>query len=110
MYDELTDTDLAVMDRQMLNVCPFGPLTRDEYDSVVAYEQYQMESVAEYERLEAMPRCQGRPAVAENSECDSCGKVKDVVYGQTACTLGYPGHPGAEFTEFRICGDCLTDH
>jgi hypothetical protein len=76
-------------------------MSRDE-----SYERYQAEAAAEYERLRRLPRVNGLEAVAENAECERCGKRVVVVYARVACTLGYPGHPGAEFTQFQVCADC----
>jgi hypothetical protein len=36
--------------------------------------------------------------------CDSCGKF--AVEVKAVCTLGYPGHPGAEFTSYHRCTNC----
>lgn len=77
-------------------------------DGLEAYRQYHEDMENEMQLLDAMPKLDGRPAVALNRECDQCGQVKPVLYGQDACTLGYPGHPGAEFTSFQLCEDCLT--
>jgi hypothetical protein len=66
---------------------------------------YYAELEAEQERLAKLPRVDGLSAVDEDGECDRCGE-RAVLYGRTACTLGYPGHPGAEFTTFQICAPC----
>lgn len=51
------------------------------------------------EREEAAFRAAGNRSV-----CDACGER--AVRHRTACTLGYPGHPGAEFTEYHTCEAC----
>jgi hypothetical protein len=73
-----------------------------------AYLAWCEESEREQERLQREPRVKGRPASSFDAECDRCGKVKPVLYATDACTIGYPGHPGAEWTTFETCADCLT--
>jgi len=63
---------------------------------------------AEHEKLMALGSFKGHQAAALDAECDRCGQVRDVLYEQTACTLGYPGHPGAEWTAFQVCQGCLS--
>lgn len=70
-------------------------------------EEYYEALEAEHKALEAIPPVGGHRACALDSECDSCGKKKSVLFSHTAATLGYPGHPGVEYTEFRICENCL---
>jgi hypothetical protein len=73
-------------------------MTEDEY-----YEAMEREHLA----LQAVPKVKGHEAVSFDGECDRCGKTKHILYGHTACTLGYPGHPGAEFTQFQVCEECV---
>lgn len=61
---------------------------------------------AEMERLAAIPPVLGCPAVAEAAECDGCGRT-ETLYGRSAYTLGWAGHPGAEVTAFQVCASCL---
>jgi hypothetical protein len=77
-------------------------------EALEGYRQYHEDLEREMATLQAMPRLNGRAAIALDSECDQCGQVKPVLYGQDACTLGYPGHPGAEWTTFQLCEPCLT--
>ena len=77
-------------------------------EGVEAYRKYHEDMEREMRTLESTPRLDGRPAVALEAECDQCGQRKPVLYGQDACTLGYPGHPGAEWTSFQLCEQCLT--
>jgi hypothetical protein len=72
-----------------------------------AYDRYCEEAAAEHKRLMKIPMVKGCPAVEESGKCEGCGK-ETVLYSRTSCTLGYPGHPGAEFTDFHICEGCLT--
>jgi hypothetical protein len=83
----------------------FGPPMSNE--EAAAYDAYHAEMEAEHERLMAIPPVKGHRAKVESGECESCGKTA-VLYDLVACTLGYPGHPGAEFTAFGICEACLT--
>jgi hypothetical protein len=71
-----------------------------------AVVDYYAEREAEHRRLEAIPRVSGCRAVAENDECERCGKTA-VLYERVAYTLGYAGHPGAEQTAFQVCAACL---
>ena len=71
------------------------------------YEAYMEEAYQEHLRLEAEPKVKGCSAVAFDSECESCGETRPVVYGRDVYTLGYPGHPGAEITVFHVCKECL---
>lgn len=77
-------------------------------EAVEGYREYHEAMEREMRLLDSMPRLEGRSAVALDSECEQCGQVKSVLYGQDACTLGYPGHPGAEWTSFQLCEKCLT--
>lgn len=72
----------------------------------MAEVHYWLEREEEEARLNDLPRYNGIRASFEHEECDACGK-EQILYPQTACTLGYPGHPGAEFTTFHVCGFCL---
>lgn len=38
------------------------------------------------------------------SKCPNCGEY--AVKTRTVCTLGYPGHPGADYTALYECGNC----
>lgn len=80
----------------------FGPPMSD------AEAAYYAEREAEQQRLDALPRVSGCPAVDESGECESCGTTT-VLYERVAYTLGYAGHPGAEQTAFHVCATCLTD-
>jgi hypothetical protein len=45
-----------------------------------------------------------RLAAGGRTVCPSCG-LRLVVHS-TVCTLGYPGHPGAEFSDLGKCEGC----
>jgi len=72
-----------------------------------AREAYYEAMEAEQAKLSAMPSVRGCRPVALEAECESCGQVRAVLYERVACTLGYSGHPGAEWTAFQVCGGCL---
>lgn len=72
-----------------------------------AEEAHYEELEAEQARLAALPRFKGHRAVSDSHLCDQCGKG-GILYEATYCTLGHPGHPGAEFTSFQLCARCLA--
>lgn len=54
---------------------------------------------------EAMEREEDARVAAGGREiCPDCGER--AVKSQDVCTLGYPGHPGAEFSVYRTCENC----
>jgi hypothetical protein len=107
MYHEPSDIECAMYERTQMGFPVVGPLTRDQQQEENAYAKYHEDMEREYNLLQAWPRLDRRSAVAFNSECDVCEHLRPVLYGQEACTLGYPGHPGAEWTQFRVCLKCL---
>lgn len=72
-----------------------GPLTREQVEAEAAYERHMLEMEAEEE---------ARIAAGGREICRKCG-VRAVV-SSDVCTLGYPGHPGAEFSVYRKCESC----
>ena len=93
---EPTELELALYDRMAtLGWGYVGPLTQEQAAALASYEAYQAESEAEYE---AQQRAGGRTV------CPQCGNRS--VKHSTVCTLGYPGHPGAEMSGYA---QCLTD-
>lgn len=86
---------MAMMEREQLRVCPYGPLTKEEQAAVDSYEQYQIESAAEYEAAEA---------AGGRTICPECGE-RSVVHS-SVITLGYEGHPGAERSAYEQCEKC----
>lgn len=74
------------------------------YDA--AYEAHMAAMEEEQRQLDKIPPVKGHRAVDLNGSCEQCNTV-GTVYDLTACTLGYPGHPGAEFTSFHVCKECL---
>jgi hypothetical protein len=92
---ELTDLDEAILDRQHMQVCPYGPLTQAEQNSVDAYEFFMMEEEKEHDAF---------MRAGQRSVCPKCGK-RAVKHG-SAITLGYAGHPGAESSATEECENC----
>lgn len=70
-----------------------------------AEDWYYEDRDAEEARLAKLPMIDGCRAVTEDGECEGCGETT-VLYERVACTLGYAGHPGAEFTAFQVCTRC----
>ena len=72
-----------------------GPLTHQQAASWSSWERYQAECQAEYKaRMEA----------GGKSVCPEC-KQRTVKH-RDVCTIGYPGHPGAEWSDFSECTSC----
>lgn len=92
---EPSDLEYAIAERVMLNVCPFGPLTLDEHESVRAYEQHHEESEAEYE---AQHRARGRTI------CPQCGERS--VTHRSVLTYGHASHPESEYSDLASCERC----
>lgn len=92
---EPTDLDLAIIDRRALGLVGFGPLTKEEAESEAAYERYMAEEMAEFE---------AQQAAGGRTVCPKCGERS--VTHRSVCTLGYPGHPGAEFSDLAECEVC----
>lgn len=90
---EPTALDIALWERHAVLGWPFvGPLTREQAEAEARYEAYMAESEAEHE---AQLRADGRTI------CPRCGRRS--VKHSTVCTLGRPGHPGAEMSGFAKC-------
>lgn len=96
---EPSDLDWAVADRLGMGLPAIGPLTLKETEGVAAYEQYMEESAREYEEQE---RAGGRTI------CPKCGNRS--VKHSTVCTYGYPGHPGADYSDYGVCETEGCDH
>lgn len=96
-YDDEAEFDLyvAIENRRQLLVCPFGPLTKVEQATVDAYEAHMIEAEEEHRAQEA---------AGGRTICPQCGQ-RSVVHG-TAVTLGYAGHPGAEYSGTEQCERC----
>lgn len=92
---EPSDLDWAITARVMMGHPAIGPLTSAQQDEVDAYEAYQEESALEYE---------AQQAAGGRTICPQCGNRS--VKHRAVCTLGYPGHPGAEFSDFASCERC----
>lgn len=93
---EPTELEMALYERHHSAGFPYiGPLTRDQMAKEVAYEQYNIDSLAEHE---LQMKHGGREL------CPQCNKRG--VLSSAVCTLGYPGHPGAEFSTLRECEFC----
>jgi hypothetical protein len=92
---EPSDLELAIVDRIQLNVCPFGPLTLEQHEAVESYEQYMQESYAEHLAEEA---------AGGRTICQQCGNRS--VTHRSVVTLGYAGHPGAEYSDLGSCEEC----
>jgi len=95
MHDDELELYLAIMDRLNLSVCGFGPLTREEQEIVDAYERYNEECEAEYE---------AQQAAGGRTICPNCGERS--VKHRSVITLGYAGHPGAEYSNLAECERC----
>jgi len=78
-----------------------------DHEVSAAEAAYYAEREAEQQRLDKLPRVRGKRAVVESAACEQCGTTT-VLYERVACTLGYPGHPGAEYTAFQLCAECLS--
>lgn len=89
---EPTDLDLAILDRLQMRLPAIGPLTLDQQESVEAYERYCEEMAAEYEAQEA---------AGGRTICPECGNRS--VKHRSVVTLGYAGHPGAEWSDLAEC-------
>jgi hypothetical protein len=90
---EPTDLELALWERDANLGWGFaGPLTREQAEAEAAYERYCIEREEEHE---AQERAGGRTI------CPACGNRS--VRHSSVCTLGYPGHPGAEFSGYARC-------
>ena len=90
-----TEFEIMQLERVAQGQPPVGPLTRAQHEDELAYAQYMAESLAEYE---------ARDAAGGRTICDRCGERKMV--WRSVCTLGYPGHPGAEMSEYGKCENC----
>jgi len=88
---EPTDWEIAVWDREGQNL-PIGPLTLEQHESEVAFAAYREEEQREYEE---QMRLGGRTI------CPECHNRS--VKHSTVCTLGYPGHPGADYSDYGKC-------
>lgn len=94
-YEELTDVQWAMLDRQQFWFLPMGPLTRDQQESMEAYERYCEEMNAEYE---------AQDAAGGRTICPSCGQRS--VTHRSVITLGHEGHPGSEYSDLAECESC----
>lgn len=92
---EPTELEWAIMDRTNHALPAVGPLTAEQQQQLDAYERYQDESAAEYE---------AEQAAGGRTICDQCGE-RSVVH-RTVCTLGYVGHPGADYSDLATCERC----
>lgn len=94
-YDDMTELDWMMLDRQQHGLVPVGPLTADQQESMDAYDRYNEEQFAEHEAQEA---------AGGRTICEECG-LRLVVH-RTVCTYGYPGHPGADYSDYGRCEGC----
>jgi hypothetical protein len=98
MY-EPTDLDLYMMERASLRVCVFGPLTRDEHEMIERYEAHMEAEERENDAYMAAGR---------RSICPKCGERS--VRDSAVVTLGYAGHPGAEWSQMYECENSNCDY
>ena len=96
-HDDQDEFDLymSMEGRRQLLVCPFGPLTKIEQATVDAYEAHMVEAEKEYE---------AQQAAGGRTICPQCGQRS--VTHSSVVTLGYAGHPGAEWSEYKQCESC----
>lgn len=92
---EPTDLELAMWDRASVGINYFGPLTQKDAEAVASYEAWCEESEREHE-LEMQHG--GR------TRCPNCDQFE--VEHHDAYTVGYPGHPGAEISDYAVCRNC----
>jgi hypothetical protein len=81
--------------RRSMGFPPIGPLTLEQSVTARKYEQYMLEQIEEHE---AQDRAGGRTI------CPQCGERS--VKHSTVLTLGYEGHPGAEYSGYAECEKC----
>jgi hypothetical protein len=91
----ISDMEVAMWDREQLGLHTYGPLTREEAEKEAKYEAFMQEEADEYD---------AREAAGGRTVCPACGNR--TVTHTSVCTLGYPGHPGAEFSDFERCEAC----
>lgn len=91
----LAELAWAMADRAQLGHPPVGPLTLQQAGELDAYDAYHAEMEAEYE---------AEQAAGGRTVCPQCGERK--VRHRSVVTLGYEGHPGAEYSDLAECENC----
>lgn len=94
-FNEPSELDLAILDRLQMGFPPIGPLTREQQENEDSYLRYHEEMEAEY---------QAQQAAGGRTICPSCGQR--AVKHSSVVTLGYAGHPGAEYSDYGHCENC----
>ncbi len=88
-------TEIAMIDRYSIGIRYFGPLTREDAEIVDAFDRHMEELEVEHD---------AQMAAGGRMICDHCGER--AVKHESVCTLGYAGHPGAEFSVMTKCEKC----
>ena len=95
MFTEPTDLEYAMWDRQSHGLVAVGPLTQEDQERQDAYDSWCEEQGREDEALDA---------AGGRTICPQCGNRS--VTHRSVVTLGYAGHPGAEYSDLAECESC----
>ena len=92
---EPTDLEYAMWDRQSHGLVAIGPLMREDQERQDAYDAYCLAQEQDYAEEQA---------AGGRTICPQCGKRS--VTHRSVVTLGYAGHPGAEYSDLAKCESC----